>query len=64
MTLSQAQHDAILALGNTDSEFEFVTKDVLDELLSMDLVHWRAPEELDLTTAGERVYQELAANVR
>ena len=63
MILSQAQHDAILALGNTASEQDFVTKEVLDELLSMELVNWRTPTELDFTAAGERVYKDLAGTV-
>jgi hypothetical protein len=60
MSLTHAQHDAMLALGGTPSDDDFVTKNVLDELLSLELVYWREGE-LEFTKDGERVYKELAA---
>lgn len=60
MLLTQAQHDAMLALGGTPSDDDFVTKSILDELQSLELVHWREGE-LEFTKDGEKVYQELAA---
>jgi hypothetical protein len=60
MLLTQAQNDALLAIGGTPSDDDFVTKNVLDELLSLELVYWREGE-LEFTKGGERVYQELAA---
>jgi len=60
MSLTEAQHDAILAIGGTPSDDDFITKNVLDELLSLELVHWREGE-LEFTRDGERVYRELAA---
>ena len=60
MWLTQAQHDAMLAIGGTPSEDDFFTKNVLDELQSLDLIQWREGE-LELTEDGERVFKELAA---
>ncbi len=60
MWLTQAQHDAMLMIGGTPSEDDFVTKNVLDELLSLELVYWREGE-LELTEDGETVYKELVA---
>ena len=60
MSLTQAQHDAMLALGGTPSDDDFVTKNVLDELLSLELVYWREGE-LEFTRDGERLYNELTA---
>jgi hypothetical protein len=64
MILSQAQRDAMLALGSTASEQDFVTKEVLDELLSMHLVYWRDPDDVEFTTTGEEIYRGLAAHPR
>jgi len=60
MSLTQALNDAILAIGGTPSDDDFITRDVLDELLSLELVYWREGE-LEFTKDGERVYQELTA---
>jgi hypothetical protein len=60
MSLTQDQHDAMLALGGTPSDDDFVTKNVLDELLSLDLVYWREGE-LEFTKDGQRLYQDLTA---
>jgi len=61
MNLSERQQEAILTLGNTASGHDFVVKEVLDELLSLELVYWRAPDDVDFTKAGEEVYKEIAA---
>jgi hypothetical protein len=61
MNLSEPQRDAMLTLANTSSGEDFVLREILDDLLSMDLVYWRTPDEVSFTPAGERVYQELAA---
>ena len=53
-------NDAMLTIGGTPSDDDFITKDVLDELLSLELVYWREGE-LEFTTDGERVFKELAA---
>jgi hypothetical protein len=60
MLLTQAQNDAMLSLGGTPSDDDFITKNVLDELLSLELVYWRG-DELEFTKDGERVCKELAA---
>jgi len=60
MPLTQALHDAMLTIGGTPSDDDFITKDVLDELLSLELVYWREGE-LEFTKDGEMVYKELAA---
>ncbi len=61
MNLSERQREAILGLGETASGHQFIPSQVLEELLSMELVYWRGPEDLDFTPAGEKVYNELAA---
>jgi hypothetical protein len=63
MTLSDAQQDALLTLANTASGHDFVPQTILDELVSMELVYWRTPDEVILTAAGERIYQKLAAEL-
>jgi len=60
MNLSKAQRAAMLELGNTASGHDFVPPSVVEELLALELIYWRAPEDLDFTSAGEKVYQELA----
>jgi hypothetical protein len=60
MNLSESQRDAMLQLGETASGHDFIPPPVLEELLAMELVYWRGPDDLDFTSAGEKVYQELA----
>ena len=59
MNLSELQHDAMIQLGETPSGHEFITPEVLDELLEMDLIYWRTPEDLEFTPTGQSVYDEL-----
>ncbi len=61
MNLSEPQRDAMLTLANPSSGEDFLLQEILDGLVSMDLVYWRTPDELEFTPAGERVYQELVA---
>jgi hypothetical protein len=60
MNLSDAQREAMVQFGNTASGHDFISSDILDELLALELVYWRAPEDLDFTPAGEKVWRELA----
>ena len=60
MNLSEPQRDAMLQLGETASGHDFISPQIVEELLAMELVYWRGPEDLDFTPAGEKVYQELA----
>jgi len=50
----------MLKLGDSASGHEFLTPEVLNELLLLELVYWRAPDFLDFTPRGEKVYNELA----
>jgi hypothetical protein len=59
MNLSKLQREAILQVGNTASGHEFLTTEVLEELLAMGLIYWRAPDNLDFTPVGEKVFDEL-----
>ena len=59
MNLSDPQRAAMLELGNTASGHAFVPAQVLEELLSLELVYWRAPDDLDFTPVGEKVFKEL-----
>jgi hypothetical protein len=60
MTLPEQLQDGLVTLANTPSGHDFVPQVVLDDLLSMELVVWRSLDEVGLTVAGERVYEELA----
>jgi len=59
MNLTEAQTDALLELGESASGHDFMSRKVLGELLTLELVYWRKPDELDFTAAGEEVYDEL-----
>jgi len=59
MNLTEPQRDAMLTLANTASGHDFVPQGVLDDLLAMNLIYWRTPDEVDLTQTGEQVYQRL-----
>ena len=63
MNLSESQRDALLTLANTVSGHDYVPQDVLDELVSMQLVVWRSPDKVLLTATGERIYQRVAAEI-
>jgi hypothetical protein len=59
MDLTEQQSNALLALGESAVGHDFIEPGVLNELLELDLVYWRKPDELDFTAAGEAVYDEL-----
>ena len=59
MNLSEPQRDAMLRLGDSASGHDFIPPTVLEELLSMKLVYWRAFRDLDFTPAGEQVWKKL-----
>ena len=61
MILSNPQREAMLKLGNTASGHEFIPADVLEELLALGLVYWRAPDDLDFTPTGEKVLEQFDA---
>lgn len=60
MEPSESVRNAMLQLGNSASGHEFLPPEVLNELLELKLVYWRAPDFLDLTPRGEKLYKELA----
>ncbi len=60
VNLSEPQRDAMLQLGETPSGHSFISPEVLEELLAMDLVYWWTPKDLDFTLAGKKVFNELA----
>ncbi len=43
------------------SAFPSSAGQVLEELLALGLVYWRAPDNLDFTPVGEKVFKELDA---
>ncbi len=49
----------MLKLGNTASGHDFLTTEVLEELLSLGLVYWRARDSLNFTPVGEQVFDTL-----
>lgn len=60
MNLTQSQINALLKLGESAGGHDFITQATLDQLLKLDLVYWRKPDEIDFTPAGEQVYNELS----
>lgn len=61
MNLSVRQRDAMLKLGDPDSVFALVDPEIVNELLSLELVHYRESNgNLDFTDLGEEVYDDLA----
>jgi hypothetical protein len=60
VNLSELQRASILQLGETASGHDFIDPSVVEDLLAMELVYWRTPEDLDFTPTGEKVYRELA----
>jgi hypothetical protein len=65
MNLTQEQAHAMLELGGSAEGHGFLPQRVLDELLSYELIYWRRPDEVDFTSRGKDVYDELtiSANV-
>ena len=60
VTLTDAQRDAMMRLGDPESAFEAIPIDVLNELLALGLLHKRPSDgNLDLTQLGEAVYEQL-----
>jgi len=64
--LSERKREAMLKLGNTASGDYFILTEVLptevlEELLALELVFWRAPDNLDFTPVGEQVFDDLDA---
>ncbi len=59
VNLSEPQRDAMLQLGETPSGHSFIPPEILEELLTMDLVYWWTPKDLDFTLAGKKVFDEL-----
>lgn len=62
MNLTEAQVHAMLELGGSAEGHGFIPQRVLDELLSYELIYWRNPGEVDFTSAGKEVYDELASS--
>ena len=57
--LTDKQKEAILKLGRS-SEIEVIPLYVLDELLNLGLIYKRSDRNIDLTEAGEQIYDQLA----
>lgn len=60
--LTEPQRAALLKLGDSASGHDFMDAAVLKELLALDLVYWRREDELDFTSGGEAVYNELSGS--
>lgn len=59
ITLTDTQRRVMLQLGDTESAFEMVPSDIMDDLIELRLVYTRPDGNLDFTDAGEDVYREL-----
>jgi hypothetical protein len=59
VNLSEAQRDAMRELGETPSGHSFISPEVVEELLTMDLVYWWTPDDFDFTLAGKKVLNEM-----
>ena len=65
VSLTDAQRDAMIRLGDPESVSEAISLDVLNELLALGLLHKRPSEgNLDFTGLGEAVYDQLVGNER
>ena len=62
MNLTESQANAMLELGGSTEGHGFIPQRVLDELLACELIYWRKSDEVDFTTSGKAVYDELAAS--
>jgi len=62
MNLTEAQTDALVELGESATGHDFMSKQVLRDLLALNLVYWRNPDELDFSPAGEQIYDELTGS--
>ena len=49
----------MLQISETPWGQDFVSPEVVEELLAMDLVYWWTPKDLDFTLAGKKVFDEL-----
>lgn len=60
--LTDQQRDAMILLGDPESVAEAISIDVLNELLTLGLLHKRPSDgNLDFTDLGEAVYDELVS---
>jgi len=59
MNLTKPQTDALLQLGESAAGHDFINAHVLEQLLALQLIYWRKPDEVDFTSIGEEVYDEL-----
>ena len=58
--LTEEQRDAMLKFGDTESDVEIMSVDVVQQLMKLGLVYKRASDgHLDFTDLGESVYDEL-----
>lgn len=59
--LTDEQSEALMKIGS-DSDFESMSKEVVEELFSLGLLHRRPSDgNLDLTDYGESDYEKLAS---
>ena len=58
--LTDQQREAMLPIGDPESEYETITGEVLNELSALGLLHKRPTDgNLDFTDLGEAVYDAL-----
>jgi hypothetical protein len=61
LQLTEKQRAAVLRFGDPESDPEVIAVEVLEELMSLGLVHKRSSDgKLDFTDLGESVYDELS----
>jgi hypothetical protein len=58
ISLTEEQKNALLQLGGTTC-LEMISSDVLNEFLSLRIIHKRPDGKLDLTETGEQAYKQL-----
>ena len=59
LKLTKEQKEAILQLGDPDSDTELMSTDVFGELISLELIYKREDGNIDFTDLGESVYDDL-----
>jgi hypothetical protein len=62
VNFTEEQVEAMLRLGITESDFEVVQPDMLQQLIRLGLVYHRDSTTIDFTEVGEAVYDELAGS--
>gem|GEM_PF-3582105 len=62
MNLTESQAHAMLEIGGSEEAHSYIPQRVLNDLLSYGLIQWHHDVQVELTPAGQEVYDELAGS--